>query len=302
MTDQQNFEVAIIGGSYAGLSAAMTLGRALRKVIIIDSGKPCNRQTPHSHNLVTHDGKTPAEIAALARAQVLAYPTVALHAGLAVKASGKDGAFTVETEAGEAFLVKKLIFAAGVKDIMLEIPGFAECWGISVIHCPYCHGYEYRGQRTGIIANGEAALEFVKLIRHWTDSVTLYTNGPAKFDDTVRAQILGAGAALIEQEIESIEHEQGYITALHFRDGSEAHPAAVYSRVPFVQHCPIPGQLGCALTEHGYIQADATQKTTVAGIYAAGDSTTMFRTLTGALATGTMAAARVNHELIHELY
>lgn len=302
MTDQRNFEVAIIGGSYAGLSAAMTLGRAMRQVIIIDSGKPCNRQTPHSHNLVTHDGKTPAEIAALAREQVLAYPTVTLHAGLAVKASGSDGAFTIETEAGEAFHVKKLIFAAGVKDIMPEIPGFAECWGISAIHCPYCHGYEYRGQRTGIIANGEAALEFVKLIRHWTDDVTLYTNGPANFEDSVRSQILSTGAALNEQEIESIEHENGNIRALHLRDGSQANPAAVYSRVPFVQHCPIPEQLGCLLTEHGYIQVDATQKTTIPGIYAAGDSTTMFRTLTGALATGTMAAARINHELIHELY
>ena len=114
MQKPYKFDVAIIGGSYAGLSAAMTLGRARRQVVVIDSGKPCNRQTPHSHNLITHDGKTPAEISALAREQVFAYPTVHMHAGLVIKVMGKDGAFTVMTEEGQNLEAKKLIFTTGI--------------------------------------------------------------------------------------------------------------------------------------------------------------------------------------------
>ena len=168
MTDSQNFDIAIIGGSYAGLSAAMALGRARRNVVIIDSGKPCNRQTPHSHNLITHDGKTPAEISALAREQVLAYPTVRMHAGLVTQVSGADGAFVVTTDEGQVLQAKKLIFATGIRDVMPEIPGFAECWGISAIHCPYCHGYEYSDARTGVLINGEMALEYLKIFFNFT--------------------------------------------------------------------------------------------------------------------------------------
>src|SRR5690606_19368783 len=145
----------IIGGSYAGLSAAMALGRSLRKVLIIDAGKPCNRQTPHSHNFITQDGKTPAEISSIARAQVAQYETVTFLSGFAVEGKKTNSGFEIKTEKGEIFESKKLILATGVKDIMSEIPGFAECWGISVIHCPYCHGYEVRNEKTGILANGD---------------------------------------------------------------------------------------------------------------------------------------------------
>ncbi|SDH19991.1 Thioredoxin reductase [Dyadobacter soli] len=302
MPDQQNFDVAIIGGSYAGLSAAMTLGRARRNVVIIDSGKPCNRQTPHSHNLITHDGRTPAEISALAREQVLAYPTVRLHNALVTYASGRDGAFSVGTSDGQSFEAKKLIFATGIRDIMPEIPGFAESWGISAIHCPYCHGYEYSDARTGVLMNGEMALEYLKMIRNWTADLTLYTNGPATFDQAVRDKMLAFGAEIVEQPIASLDHENGYLRTLHLTDGSLRNITALYHRPAFVQHCPIPGELGCELNPQGFIKVDEAQKTTVAGIYAAGDNSGAFRGLTGAMATGTTAGARLNHELINEEY
>ncbi|MHA4740932.1 NAD(P)/FAD-dependent oxidoreductase [Dyadobacter sp. MSC1_007] len=302
MTDQQNFEVAIIGGSYAGLSAAMTLGRARRRVVIIDSGKPCNRQTPHSHNLITQDGKTPAEISATAREQVLAYPTVTLRPGLVTGISGIDGAFNVSLELGQQFQAKKIIFATGIRDIMPDIPGFAQCWGISAVHCPYCHGYEYSDARTGILVNGEMALEYVRLIRNWTSDLTVYTNGPATFDGEIRKKIHATGADIIEQPVTSLDHENGYLTTLHLNDGSVREITAFYHRPLFVQHSTLPEELGCALTTHGYIQTDEAQKTTVPGIYAAGDNSGAFRGLTGALAAGTVAGARLNHELISEDY
>lgn len=302
MTDQQLFDVAIIGGSYAGLSAAMTLGRARRNVVVIDSGQPCNRQTPHSHNLITQDGKTPAEISALARGQVLAYPTVQMHTGLVMDVSGTDGEFTITTDGQPTLQARKLIFTTGIRDIMPEIPGFAESWGISAIHCPYCHGYEYSDARTGVLMNGEMALEYLKMIRNWTADLTLYTNGPATFDDAARAKMRAFGAEIVEQPIASLDHENGYLRTLHLTDGSSRDITALYHRPAFVQHCPLPEQLGCELNPQGFIKVDEAQKTTVAGIYAAGDNSGTFRGLAGAMAAGTTAGARLNHELINEEY
>ncbi len=147
MIDPLHFEVIIVGGSYAGLSAAMSLGRALRSVLVIDSGKPCNQQTPYSHNLITQDGRPPRQIATAAKAQVAQYPTITFYEGLAVSGVKTETGFAITTQTGDAFTAKKVIFATGLKDIMPDLAGFAACWGISILHCPYCHGYEVRKQK-----------------------------------------------------------------------------------------------------------------------------------------------------------
>lgn len=302
MKDQTPYDVIIIGGSYAGLSAGMALGRALRHVLIIDSGKPCNRQTPHSHNFITQDGETPKAIWEKARAQVEKYDTVNFYSGLATAGTKTDTGFSISTEAGDTFYAKKIIVASGISDQMPDIPGFAECWGISVIHCPYCHGYEVRNETTGIFSNGDMAFEFSKLIHHWTKDLTLFTNGPAVLTEEQQLQLESHGIALVEKEISAIEHREGYIKHLLFKDGSKAPLKALYAKIPFVQHSKIPAQLGCELTEHGFIKADAFQKTTVPGVYVCGDSCTMMRSVSNAVATGTMAGAMLNKEMVDEAF
>ncbi|KAA0993643.1 NAD(P)/FAD-dependent oxidoreductase [Dyadobacter aurulentus] len=302
MIQENDFDVVIVGGSYAGLSAAMALGRSLWKVAVIDSGKPCNAQTPHSHNFITHDGDTPAAIAAAAKEQVLAYPTVQFIEDLVTGVSGEDNQFEVFTEKGLQLNVKKVLFATGVKDLMPDLPGHAECWGISVIHCPFCHGYEYHDEETGIITNGEMTLDFAKLIRNWTPKLTIFTNGPAVFGDQVKDSLEELGVSLNERTIEKIEHRNGYVSQLVFTDHTTQHLKALYSRPPFVQHCRIPEQLGCTLTEQGHISVDTTQRTSVAGIFAAGDNTTMARSVSGSIAAGGMAGARICHDLISQQY
>ena len=175
MKDRSSYEVIIIGGSYAGLSAAMTLGRSKREVLIIDNGRPCNRQTPHAHNLITHDGDAPADIVRKAKRQVESYPTVTFAPDKATSLSGESGSFKVGTDDGSAFDAKKLILATGVRDIPMPIAGFTECWGISVLHCPYCHGYEVANEPLGVIANGDMAFEMARLIYHWSKQLTLFT-------------------------------------------------------------------------------------------------------------------------------
>jgi thioredoxin reductase len=296
----KNFDLIIIGGSYSGLSAAMALGRALKKVLIIDSGKPCNRQTPHSHNVITLDGKTPKEIATLARQQVEIYKTVEFFNGLAVNGNTTSGGFEIQTESGESFKAKKLIFATGVRDIMPDIKGYAECWGISVLHCPYCHGYEVRNEKTGILGNGDYGFEFSRLISNWTNDLTLFTNGRSTLSADQTAALQRRNIKIVETEIRDFEHNNGSLHTINFTNGTAFPIKAMYANTLCEQHCGIPKTLGCEFTDDGYIKTDPFQKTSVKGIFACGDNTTHMRTVTNAIATGTKAGMTASKEIILE--
>lgn len=302
MTVEKMYEVIIIGGSYAGLSAAMSLGRSLRKVLIIDGGEPCNRQTPHSHNFITHDGNTPKAIAMQAKEQVLKYDTVTFLQGIAASATKSNRGFEVKTAAGDTFSARKLLFTTGIRDKMPPIDGFAACWGITAIHCPYCHGYEVRHERTGVIANGDLGYEFTKLISNLTKDLTLFTNGPSTFTPEQTEKLKEHNISIIETEIVAFEHTNGYLKQVRLKDGSTLSMKAVYSKPLFEQHCEIPMQLGCALNEQGYITVDNFYKTTVPGVFAAGDNTVMMRSVPLATAAGNMAGAMINKELVDETF
>lgn len=300
MTVKQTYDVIIVGGSYAGLSAALVLGRSLRKVLVIDASRPANRQTPHAHGFLTRDGATPAELSAIARQQVSQYPTVQFWSDMVVTAAQTAEGFNVTTGGGVQFQARKLLLATGVYDIMPDLPGFAECWGRSVLHCPYCHGYEVHSQPLGVFGNGDMGVEFVTLIHHWSNQVTLFTDGPATLTAD-QQQLLGQlDIPIVETPIVAIGHEAGLLTALLLADGSRAHPKAVFARVPFRQHTDIATQLGCSLTETGLIAATEFGETDVPGLFAAGDTTTQFRQVTIAVANGTKAGAWINRELIAE--
>jgi thioredoxin reductase len=298
MTDKKHFDLIIIGGSYSGLAAGMALGRALKHVLIIDSGKPCNRQTPYSHNFLTQDGKTPAEIATLARQQVKKYDTVAFLDDVASSGAKTEKGFDIQTASGKTVSAKKLIFATGIKDIMPEIEGYAECWGISVLHCPYCHGYEVRNERTGILGNGEYGFEFSTLISNWTKDLTLFTNGPSTLTSEQTKKIKSHNIRIVETEIEKLKHSNGELEQIIFSDGTTTAVKALYARNPFEQHSTIPETLGCELTDEGYIKIDTFQKTTMPDIFACGDNTTRTRSVANAVAMGTAAGMMVNKEIV----
>ena len=297
-----NFDVIIIGGSYAGLSAAMALARSLRKVLIIDSGLPCNRQTPHSHNFITQDGETPAAITDKARQQVLKYNTVKMLADLAVSGEKNSNGFVITTQTGAEYMAKKLVFATGIKDSMPAIKGFAECWGISVIHCPYCHGYEFRDQKTAIMANGERAFHIASLVNNLTDNITILAPGRPNFSAEQAAKLNTHNIEVKDIPVSEIEHQDGNLTHVVFEDGSKHAFKAIYAAIPFTQHSDIPVSLGCELTEQGYIKVDAFQKTTLAGVFACGDNSAMMRAVANAVYSGNLAGAMVNKELVDEQF
>jgi thioredoxin reductase len=316
MSNPTSFDVIIVGGSYSGLAAAMALGRALMKVLVIDDATPCNHQTPHSHNFLTQDGQTPKQIATAARLQVQRYPTIAFHTGLAISATkttqtvpaGPADGFQITTQTGETFQVTTdsshtfhagaLIFATGISDLLPPIDGLADCWGISVLHCPYCHGYEVRNEPTGILANGEAAYQLVRLITNWTQHLTVYTNGASTLDTDQEHQLKANGIAVIDKPIKHLNHSAGNLQQLVFADGSTTPLKALYTKARFEQHCPIPQELGCQLTEEGYLKVDASQETTVPGVYACGDNSSGTRTVANAVASGTATGIAVSKKII----
>ncbi|MDY0903556.1 NAD(P)/FAD-dependent oxidoreductase [Pedobacter sp. CFBP9032] len=295
-----DFDVIIIGGSYAGLSAALTLGRATRKVLIVDSGKPCNRQTPHSHNFLTHDGEKPADISAKAKAEVLAYPNVKFTDGNVDQARKIMDGFEVVLETKETFSSRKILLSTGLKDTLPAIKGFAECWGITVIHCPYCHGYEVKNEKVGLMMNGDHAFEMAKMISLWNSDLTLYTNGESQLTAAQMEKLTAKSIKIIEDEIIEIEHHHGILENVVLSKGDKIALKALYARSEVSQHQAFYTQLGFELTEFNTIKINEQQETTAKGVYAAGDCTTLMRSLSVTNASGAMAGVMINREMLAE--
>ena len=302
MVKQNQFDVIIVGGSYAGLSAGMSLGRSLRKVLIIDNGKPCNEQTPHSQNFLTQDGKTPKEISTIARQQVEKYSTIEFYEGFTTSGIKTENGFEITTENGDKFESKKLIFSTGIVDEIPNIKGFKECWGISLIHCPYCHGYEFQNKKTGIIANGDRGFHIASLVNNLTEDLTIFTRGKANFTDEQFEKLKQNNIEIIETEIEELRHQNGMVENLILSDGKVLNFEAVYGAFPFKQHSDIAESLGCELTEMGHIKIDQFQKTNVEGLMACGDNSSPMRSIANAVYTGNLAGAMLNAELVGERF
>lgn len=295
-----DFDVIIIGGNYAGLSAALALGRARRNVLVIDAGKPCNRQTPHAHNFLTHDGESPANISAKAKADVLKYPTIRFLEGMVSSTKKEQNHFSVQLESGRSFQARKLLIATGLKDVLPDIEGFADCWAISVIHCPYCHGYEFKDEKIGLFMNGDHAFEMARTLWNWNKDLTLLTNGISQLTVEQTERLKSRSIPIIEDEIAAFEHENGMLKSVVFRGNKRLPLKAVYARGEIMQHLNFETQLGLSITNLNTIKVDEQQRTNVDGIYAAGDCTTLMRTLSVAAASGTLAGVMINKELTGE--
>lgn len=300
MDTQAEYDVVIVGGSMAGLSAALVLGRSLRRVLVVDSGKPCNRQTPHSHSFITRDGETPSQLTQLAREQALAYSTVQYLRGRVTTLLKNDNGFDLTTDSHTRIRAHKVLLATGLEDIMPPIDGFAECWGISVLHCPYCHGYEVRNQPLGILITGEHTTDYVGLIHHWSKKLTLFTNGTGLVTDDQRSAINRLNVPIVETPIAQIKHEQGLINAVMLQDGNHIDLTALFAPVPFRQHSDLAQQLGCTFTPAGLIQVTLLGQTNIPGLFAAGDTSSPMRQLAVASANGVAAGAGINRELVTE--
>ncbi len=221
-----------------------------------------------------------------------------LRQGMVTDVQKSEIGFTISIDDSETVGSKKIIFATGVTDILPEIDGFSDCWGKTIIHCPYCHGYEFRGKKTGLMASGERALHMAGLIKNLTEDLTIFTHGDGFTNEEV-AVLQKQGVEVIDDPIMVVDHKQGQINQVTLRSGKALHLEALYAGLPFRQHSDIPAKLGCAMDEAGYLMVDPFQKTTVDHAFACGDNTTMFRSIANAVAAGNKAGAVANMELVH---
>lgn len=293
----EKYDVIIIGGSYAGLSAAMALGRFSQKTLIIDGGDPCNIQASEAHNFLAHEGNSPRAIAESARHQLRRYERVDWLDDHAIEIRKTEGGFITGTKNGLSAYAKKILLATGIEDILPDIPGFSACWGRSIIDCPYCHGFEYRNRTTAILASGKEAFRLFSLVKNLTSDIIIIPTGEDHLSNAQLKKINKAGGRIMNNEIDNIQHEHGQIQAINFRDGSRCSVDALYAMLPFRQKSDLYQQLGCSLTEHGYIKVNKLQKTSVRNVFACGDNSNYLRSISSAVYAGTKAGMTINKEL-----
>ncbi|TGM05177.1 NAD(P)/FAD-dependent oxidoreductase [Leptospira jelokensis] len=298
MKSTQNADVAIIGGSFSGLFAALSLVRSLRNTIVIDAERPCNKNTPASHNLITHDGVHPSMIRNKAISDLMQYPNFQLLLGEVTNIKPNGSGFLIHGDGFSEIQTNKLIFATGLKDILPEIPGFAEAWGKSVIHCPYCHGYEFVGSHTGLWMNEPGVYEHSKFLKHWTKELTVYTNGPVQFPIEEQTQLESEGISIVTDVVKALNHSEGQISSISFGFGKDHPIQALYTKLPIIQHSRLPEELGIKLLPSGHVEVTNFYETNLQGVYAVGDMASMFRSVAHAIHSGNLAGAMLNRAMI----
>ncbi len=289
-------DVLIVGGSAAGLSAAIVLGRSRRRVAVYDAGTPRNAVAAAAHGFFTRDGTPPAELIATGRAQLAEYG-VPVHHELITHVERTEGGFVARSERGTTIMSQYLILATGVRDILPDIPGLAPLWGSTAIHCPYCHGWEVRDQPFAVLAGGEMALTMARMIRNWSGDVAVCTNGELLTDE--QQQVLGAlEIPFYTAPIARLDADGAQLTGVVFADGAVLPRSAAFVRPAQQQRSTLPAELGCAFDDMGFVVVDAQQQTSVPGVYAAGDMTTPLQQIVFASAGGSRAAAFINHAIV----
>ena len=272
-------DCVIVGGGVAGLSAAIVLGRARMRTLVLDKGEQSNRAAAHVGGLLGHDGTPPAELYDLARAQVGAYDAVTLRDAEAVDARAEEDGFVVVLGDGEEIRARRLVLATGMNYEVPDVPGFAELWGGSVFHCPFCHGWDMRDRPLAVYAEGDAAEMHAKLLSAWSDDVTVVD--PA--------------------EVAGVRVEDGALRAVVRHDGSEVPCEGVLVKAPLSRPNALPERLGLELTDAGFVAVDGHAHTSVPGVYAAGDLAVAPQQVAIALGSGHLAGVIVTRELIFGL-
>ena len=297
------FDVIIAGGSWAGLSAAMQLARARRRVLVVDGGLPRNRFARASHGFLGQDGRAPAEILQTARAQVLAYPSAELRRDQVAGVAAREGGFDVEFASGTAASARRVVLATGVVDELPDLPGLRERWGRTVLHCPYCHGYEVADGRLGILAVGEASMHQALLLPDWSTEVTLFTNGAFEPTTEQRTALEARGVRVDVRRVLEVIGEGEVLSGVRVQhdSGTPMIPLdALFTSSRTRMASPLAADLGCEFDEGPFgpvVRTDAWKETTVSGVYAAGDMARVPHNATWASADGVTAGIGAHRSL-----
>lgn len=294
-----NYDVVIVGGSFAGQSAAMQLARARRRVLVIDGRKPRNRFAETAHGFLGQDGQPPAAIIAEASRQLGAYRTVTQLEGEAVEIGREGDTFVLTLADGRALRAARVVLATGVRDELPDIPGLQPRWGKTVLHCPYCHGYEVADQPLGVLAGGPMSVHQAQMIPDWGPT-SYFTQGVWEPDAEQSALLSARGVTIVRSPVVELLGKTAELEAVRLQSGEVLPLGGLFIAPKTHLASPLAVPLGCVLEEGPtgpFIRVDNVQQTSVAGVYAAGDTAAAMANATMASAAGVMAGVAAHRSL-----
>ena len=291
-----DWDSIVVGGGAAGLSAALVLGRARRRTLLVDAGKQSNRVAHGIGGLLGNDTRPPADFYAAGHRELAAYPSVEVRSGDVVAGERREEGFVIDLADGSRETAGRVLLTTGMDYRFPQVAGAAERWGRSVFHCPFCHGWEVRDRALGVLDRGASGTHRALLLRSWSDDVTLFTDGPADLEPDDADRLSAAGVAIEERSVAELTGPGDTLTEVIFADGGSLPCEGLLVPVTLHQRSPLGAQLGAATAEIGPVAVDAFVvdnqfTTTVPGLFAAGDAAGLMPSVANAIASGNSAAA-----------
>ena len=290
-----DYDVLVIGGGAAGLSAAMVLLRARRTVVVVDAGEPRNAPAAQMHGFLSRDGMSPRDLSAAGRSEVAGYGGVLIDDTVV----GVEPGFRVRLANGQQLSARRILVATGLRDELPDVPGVRERWGRDLLHCPYCHGYEVRDQPLGVLGGGPDAVQHAFLVRQWSADVTLFAH-TADVTPEQREQLTARGISVVDGTVARLVVDNDRLHGVELADGTVVPRSAVFVRPAFVPNSDMLTDLGCAVDENGWAVHDSTGRTTVAGVWVTGNAADPRAQVITAAGQGSAAAIALNADLVDE--
>ncbi|MDT7547988.1 MAG: hypothetical protein QOE84_382 [Actinomycetota bacterium] len=291
-------DVLVVGGGAAGLSAALVLSRARRRVVVVDAGEPRNAPAAHMQGFLSRDGVSPVEFLAAGRAEVEGYGGRVLRGRVTSIRPIADG-FDVRLAEGPPMTARRVLVATGLRDVLPEIAGVADRWGRDLLHCPYCHGYEVRDQSLAVLGGSAEAVQHAQLIRQWSPDVVLFPHTDRLTADA-REQLTARAVGIVDGSVSRLVVEDDHLTGIEMEDGRVIRRSAAFVRPRFVPNTDLLTELGCAVDQEGWVTADAGGRTSVPGVRVIGNAADPRAQVITAAGVGSAVAIALNAELVEE--
>ena len=294
------YHVLIIGGGAAGLSAALVLSRARRKVLVVDAGAPRNAPASHMHGYLSRDGVPPGELLAAGRREVSSYGGDIVDGAVIELVPAGGNGFWALLAGGQRISARRLLVTTGLRDELPDIPGLRDRWARDVLHCPYCHGHEVRDRKLGVLGGTPGAVRYAQTVRQWTHDLVYFT-APDILTATERTQLLARAIGVVEGGIEALVIDgEDRLRGVQMRDGCVIARDALFVPPRFVPNDSLLVSLGCAVNGDGWVAVDNTGRTSVSGVWAAGNIVDPRAQVITAAGAGSAAAIAINADLVDE--
>ncbi len=293
-----NYDTAVIGGGAAGLSAALVLARARRRVLVVDGGAPRNAPAAHLHGYLSRDGMPPAELLAAGRREVTGYGGEIVEGTVTDLVPDGSSGFWALLAGGQRFSARRVLVTTGLRDELPDIPGLRDRWARDVLHCPYCHGHEVRDRPLGVLGGTPGAVRYAQVVRQWTHDLVYFTP-PDMLTATERTQLLARAVGVVEGTVEQLlADDADHLRGVRMDDGTVIPREALFVPPRFVPNTTLLAGIGCDVDADGWVAVDATGRTSVPGVWAAGNVVDPRAQVITAAGAGSAAAIALNADLV----